>query len=193
MPERVNSFALLLPAAFFVFVSTITVYSSARAESPCIEQPGQQAPEGTHWNSRYDRPKGRKCWFLADANGRDVTALLPQPGAAPTPDPMQTLSSQLAALFGNSTAASANVAPQATAPQSNPANAPRKPPGNTANANKTDNAVRADQRGASEGNAVKRTSLALTQQERNALFEEFMRWLESQENVTALKPWPSTR
>jgi hypothetical protein len=193
MPEHVNSFSPLLPAAFFVFVATITVYSPARAESLCIEQPSQQAPDGTHWNSRYDRPKGRKCWFLVDAHGREVTAPLPQPSAAPTPDPVQTLSSQLAALFGNATAAPANVAPQATAPQSNLANAPRKPPGNTANANKTDNAVRADQRSASEGPAVKRTSSALTQQERNALFEEFMRWHESQENVTALKPWPSTR
>ena len=49
--------------------------------SGCSSQP---APEGTHWSSRYDRARGRKCWFLADASGREVTALPAQPSAAPT-------------------------------------------------------------------------------------------------------------
>jgi hypothetical protein len=210
MSERVNSFGPLLPAASlaFILVATIAVpvCSPALADSLCIEQSSQPAPEGTRWSSRYDRARGRKCWFLVDASGREVTTLPAQQSAAPTPDPVQTLSSQLAALFGNATEAPANVAPQGNVPQASPANAPRKPQGNTANAIKTDNGVRADQK--SVGEAIKRTTPAMTLAERNALFEDFLRWHESQQGQQseqsqqaqqseqsngALKPWPSRR
>jgi hypothetical protein len=191
MPERANSFVPLRPAFLFVFVFVATisapVYTPARADNVCIEQPSQQAPEGTRWIARSDRPKARKCWSLVDGNGRDVTALLTQSGAATTQDPLQAISSQLAALFGN---APANAEPQGTTPQSNPANAPRKPQGNTANA-KSDNGARTDQKSVSDGHAAKRTSSGLTEPERNALFEEFMRWQEIQ-GVSAVKSWPSS-
>jgi hypothetical protein len=190
MPKRINSFASLLPVAFsvFAFVATITVCSPARADSVCIEQSNQQAPQGTHWSARYDRPAGRKCWFLLDAYGRDATALLAQPGAASSLDPMQTLSSQLASLFGNSTGAAPVAAPQITPP-----NAPRKPQGNPANAYKTDNRVRADQRSVGDGHAAKRASPALTPVERDALFGEFVQWRQSQQSISVLKPWPASQ
>jgi hypothetical protein len=193
MPERANSFVPRRPASLFVFVFvaiSAPVHTPARADSMCIEQPSQQAPEGTRWSARYDRPKARKCWFLVDGNGRDVTALLTQPGGATTQDPLQALSSQLAALFGNSTAAPTSAEPQGAAPQSSPANAPRKPQGITTGANKTDNGVRTDQRNASDGHGAKHTSPGLTEPERNALFEEFMRWQEAQQGMNALKLWP---
>jgi hypothetical protein len=193
MPERVNSFVPLLLAVLFVFVATITVPvdSPARADSACIEQPSQPAAEGTRWIARNDRAKGRRCWFLVDANGRDITAPQAQPSAAPTPEP--TLSSQLATLLGNLTGASTTVAPQGNPPQTSPANPARKPQGNAANASKTDNAGRADQRSIGEGHAVKRASPVLPQPERDALFEEFLRWRESQQSISTLAPWPSSR
>jgi hypothetical protein len=212
MPERVNSFGPPLPAVSFAFILaaaiTVPVYSPARADSVCIEQSSQPAPEGTHWSSRYDRARGRKCWFLADASGREVTALPAQPSAAPTPEPTPTLSERLAALFGNSTAAPANAAPQTPVPQISPANAPRKPTGNATNAIKTDNGVRADQKSAGEGPAAKRTTPPMTLAERNALFEDFLRWHESQQGQQSeqspqaqqsqqsngtMTPWPSAR
>jgi len=202
MPERVNSFAPMIPGVFSVLVATIAVhfYSPVRADSTCIEQPSQPAAEGTRWSIHYDRAKGRKCWFLVDAstNGHDAAAPQAQPSAAPTPAPVPSLSSQIASLLGNLTGASANVTPQATAPQVtapqiSPASAPRKPQGNAANASKTDSSVRADQRSIGEGHAVKRVSPVLTQPEREALFEEFLRWHENKESVSTLIPWPSSR
>jgi len=195
MPERVNSFARRIPGVFAVLATTIAVHFSSpvRADNACIEQPSQPAAEGTRWSLHYDRAKGRKCWILVDAstNGRAAAAAQAQPNAAPTPGPVEQLSSQIAALLGNLTGASANVTPQVNAPQTSPASVPRKPQGNAANASKTDNGVRTDQRG--EGHAVKRVSPALTQPERQALFQEFLRWQENQESISTLIPWPPSR
>src|SRR6266849_7057714 len=193
MPERVNSFAPMIPGVFSVLVATVAVhfYSPARADSACIEQPSQPAAEGMRWSGNYDRAKGRKCWFLVDAstNGHDAAAPQAQPGAGATPVP--TLSSQIVSLLGNLTGATANVTPQGNAPQVNapqvsPASVPRKPQGNAANASRTDNSARADQRSVGEGHTVKRVS-----PEREALFEEFLRWQENKDSLSTLIPWPS--
>src|SRR6202030_4286091 len=111
MPKRVNSFVPmilavpLIPTLFFIvvvlaFVATTVVftYGSARADSACIEQPSQPAAEGARWYLRYDRAKGRKCWFLQDAttNVRDVATPQGQTSAAAAP----TLSSRLAEVVG---------------------------------------------------------------------------------------------
>lgn len=173
MPKRVNSsvpmipFVPLIPSAFFVVVALgfiVCNYSPARADNTCLEQPNQPATDGARWHLRYDRTKGRKCWVLVEAaaTGRDATAPQGQPSAA------STFSSQLAALFGNLTGASPDVAAQSNAPQGNATSAPRKTQGNAANA---------------ERHAVKRAAQPLTEPERQALFEEFLRWHESQRST----------
>jgi hypothetical protein len=183
----------LIPALFFVivvlaFVATIVAftYGSARADSACIEQPSQPAAEGTRWYLRYDRAKGRKCWFLgiATTNVRDVTTPQGQTSAAAAP----TLSSRLGELFGGLAGSSANVTPQGNAAQSILPSAPRKIQGNSPNAAKPNNSVRTDQRDIVEGHAEKRAARVLTQPERNALFEEFLRWHESQQNINRPNP-----
>jgi hypothetical protein len=198
MPERVNSLAPIILSLIFVFVATMAVElcSPVRAESTCIEQPTQPAAEGTRWSARYDRAKGRKCWFLLDANGYDVTPSQTQPSAVPTPAP--SLSSQIVSLLGSLTGAIANAVPQANTAQSDaapisPAGVPRKHDGNAANANKNDTGGQADQRSVGEGRAVKRASPPLTQPEREALFEEFLRWQENRQSAGTLSPWPSSR
>src|SRR5262252_10705215 len=206
MPKRGNSFAPIIPSLAFVFVATIAVHlcSPVRAETACIEQPSQPAAEGTHWSSRYNRAKGRKCWFLVDANGHDVTASQIQPSAAPTPAPASSLSplAQITSLLGL-TGATANAVPQANTQQANtpqgdpaqisPASVPRKRDGNAANASKNDNGSRADQKTVGEAHPVKRVSLPLTPEEREALFEEFLRWQENRQSASTLSPWPHSR
>jgi hypothetical protein len=201
MPKRVISFVSmtlpvpLIPGPFFVvvglaFVATIVAftYGSARADNACIEQPTQPAAEGTRWYLRYDRAKGRKCWFLgiATTNARDVTTPQGQTSAAAAP----TLASRLAELFGGLAGSSANVAPQGNAAPSNLTTAPRKTQGNSPNAAKPNNSVRTDQRDIVEGHVEKRAPPVLTQPERNALFEEFLRWHESQQNINRPNPSP---
>jgi hypothetical protein len=190
MPERVNSSASIIPCVSFLLVAMIAVHflSPVRAESACIEQPSQPAPDGTHWSVHYDRAKGRKCWFLADAKGRDVTASQAQPSAVPTPAPADSLSSQIASLLGSLTGAAESALPQANAsqgdaPQLRPPRGPRKPRSNGANDARADNGVQAEQKGAGEGRAVKHVSSPLTEPEREALFEEFLRWREIQQTM----------
>jgi len=187
MPERVNSFAPTIPGVFSVLVATIAVHfcSPVRADSACLDQPSRPAAEGTRWSAHYDRAKGRKCWVLVDASTNGHEAAQPQPNAASTS--VETISSQIASLLGNLTGATANVTP----PQAGPTSVPRKPQGNATNASKTDNGVRADQRG--EGHAVKRVNPALTQPEREALFEEFLRWQQNEETLSTLIPGPASR
>ena len=205
MPERVNSFAPILPCAFLVLVATVAAdfASPARAESACIELPSQRAAQGTHWIARYDRAKGSKCWFLVDANGRDVTASPVQPGLAPTSAPVDALSSQIASFLGGLTGVADNAMPQVSAPQADAAQtdapqtgslrAPHKPRGSGANAGR-DNGARAEQKGAGKGRgAVKHASPSLTEPEREALFEEFLRWQEIQHTIGASSYSPSSR
>jgi hypothetical protein len=186
MPERANSFAPTIPGVFAVLVATIAVpfCGPVQADSACLEQPTQPAAEGTRWSAHYDRAKGRRCWILVDAstNGHDAPQAQPSVASAA----VETLSSQIASLLGNLTGASANVTPPAGA-----ASVPRKPQGNAANASKTDNGVRIDQRG--DGHAVKRVNPALTQPEREALFEEFLRWQENKDTLSGLIPGRSSR
>jgi hypothetical protein len=200
MPERVNSFAEMLACVFLVFVATVAVdfVSPLRAESACIEQPSQRAAQGTHWSARYDRAKGRKCWFLVDANGRDVTASQAQPNSGPSLAPVDAFSLQIAALLGSLTAAPENAMPQVTAPQADPlqtgtGRAPHKPRGNGA-ASRADNGLQAAHKGAGEGrSALKRVSPSLTEAEREALFEEFLRWHEIQHTIGGSSYSPSPR
>jgi hypothetical protein len=189
MPERANSFAPTIPGVFSVLVATIAVHfcGPVRADSACLDQPSQPAAEGTRWSAHYDRAKGRKCWILVDASTNGHDAPQAQPNAA------STLSEQIASLLGNLTGASANVAPQPTAPQAGPASVPRKPQGNAANASKADNGVRPDQRSVGEGPVVKRATPALTQPEREALFEEFLRWQQDKDTLSTLLPGPASR
>jgi hypothetical protein len=200
MPERVNSFASIIPGVSFVFIATLAVHfvSPVRAESACIEEPGQRAAEGTHWIAHYDRAKGRKCWVLVDANGRDVTAAPARPSAQPTPSPVDSLSSQIASLLGSLTGAGEAAAPQVNAPQGDapqtgPLRVPRKPRGSGGNAGKGDNGGRAEEKGAGEGRAMKRVASPLTEPEREELFEEFLRWREIQRTISAPSPSPSSR
>jgi len=181
MPGRVNSFVSLVPTIGFIVVATIMAcsYSSARAESACVERPNQPATEGTRWNFRYDRAKDRKCWFLEDVstNSHDVATPQGQPSTAPTP----TLSSRLAELFGGLTglANPTNAAPQGTAPQSNPTTAPHKP--SAAHAIRTENGVRASQRNNVVAHAAKHTPTPPAEPSNEVLFEEFLKWHESQQ------------
>src|SRR5229473_1571792 len=82
---------------------------------------------------------------------------------------------------------------QPNAAQISPVGVPRKPQGNAASASKADSGVRADQKSIGEAHAVKRVSPVLTQPEREALFEEFLRWHQDQQSPSTLLPGPSSR
>jgi hypothetical protein len=224
MPERVNSFALTIFGSILVSLATLAVdfNSPALAGDACIEKPPQPVAEGMPgnapydyamchscyfttavllWDARYDRAKGRTCWFLRDAYGRDVTEAHVRSSAAPTSaasTPPSTLSSKLASWFGNFNfmRASGNAAPESDVAHVSPPDPSRKHQGNTANTKKTDSGVRIGQRSDGEAHAAKRVSQASIHQDdkdERALFEEFLRWRERRNMIDPLGQSSSIR
>jgi hypothetical protein len=206
MSERVKSFAQTIFGPVFVSLATLAVDfdSPALAGGACIEKLPPAAAEGKPgnvphndaichscyfttevllWDVRYDRAKGRTCWFLRDAYGRDVTEAHVRSSA--TPAPTSTLSSKLASWFGsfNFMGEAARTAPESNAAHVSPPDPQHQHQGDTANAKKMDGGVRTGQKSNGEAPAVKRTSQASTRQDERALveeFAEFLRWRERQ-------------
>jgi hypothetical protein len=216
MSERVNSFAQTIFGSVFVSLAALAVEfdSPAMASVACIEKPppsvAESVPGNTHdntatchacyfttevllWDVRYDHAKGRTCWFLRDAHGRDVTEAHVRSSAAPTPT--SSLWSKLASWFGNVDfiGASANAAPASNAPHINPPDPSRKYQADIANAKKTDSGVRVGERSNGEAQVAKRVSQALNRQDERALFDEFLRWRERRKVIDTLTPSPSAR
>src|SRR5579864_54755 len=165
MSERVNSFVQTIFGPVFISLATLAVGfdSPALAGGACIEKLPPPVAEGKPgnvphddaicnscylttevllWDVRYDRAKGRTCWFLRDAYGRDVTEAHVRSTTAPAPLP--TLSSRLASWFGdfNFMRASGIAAPESDAAHVSAPDPSSKRQGDSSNTKKTDSSVR---------------------------------------------------
>jgi hypothetical protein len=201
MPDGVNSFGSVIPRAFFIsLVITANFDGPARAESPCIEHPPQPAAEVTHpsvhhdyptcsvchatatevllWSFRYDHT-GRKCWFLGDTYGRDVTEQHMRGAGAAT----QTIWSRLSSVFDNFSVTRVPINATSDGLPGSSADPARKRQTNTANANGTDDNVRISQKNGGEGGTTKQVSKVSPQPGEQALYDEFLRWREAQELI----------
>jgi hypothetical protein len=128
-------------------------------DADCItEEPHVQAPTGTHWNLRVDLNRYRHCWVLLDAAGREVVASVP-PQSAGT---------------------------QQAAPASPAAASPRRP--STSQPDGPRRVVTAGKPARSEPpkSEVRPAKRDMSQPGRDALFEEYLRWHESQ-RITGAK------
>jgi len=172
----------IVAMAFVPFIATAGgTHGVALAESECIESPGPQTPKNSHWYFRSDRTTGRKCWYLSDSttNPRDPAAPQGQGHTALT----STLTSRLASLLGTFTGSTATATPQ-----SSTVGEPRTAPANVATAPRNANAVRSDQTDVAADSADERAGKRTAQPaKRDALFEEFLRWNERQQDVSRSK------
>jgi hypothetical protein len=176
MPRRANWFGLKKSGVVCVLLATVAVSFDSPAQAECITQLNQQAPEGTHWSLHYDRVKNRRCWILVDATGQELSTVQEQPDASPTLSSLQTFFTNITGI---------QRAPQQA--QEAAPSPPRKPQAHLANANRADRPVRTEQK--NDAHAAKHE---LTPPERDALFEEFLRWHESQQITGTGKP-PASR
>jgi len=201
MPDAVNSFGSVISGAIFISLAiTVNFDGPARAESPCIEHPPQPAAEtplpSGHpdyptcsvcratatevllWSFRYDRT-GRKCWFLGDTYGRDVTEQHMRGAGAAT----QTIWSRLSSVFDNFSITTAPINATSDGLPSSSADPARKRQANTANANGTDDNVRISQKIGGEGGTIKQVSKVSLQPGEQALYHEFLRWRDAQKFI----------
>ncbi len=173
MPRRVRLFGSMKSGVVCVLLATAAAGLGTPAQAECILQPNQQAPEGAHWSLHYDRDKNRRCWIMVDASGHDLST--PQQPADSSG--LSTFQSFLDRITGGT-----SPPQQEAAPAGAPATPPRKPQPNVVNATRADPAARTEPK--SEARPVK----PMTSGERDALFEEFLRWHESQQITGAAKP-----
>jgi hypothetical protein len=137
----------------------------------CITEPNVQAPDGTHWISHMEINYYRRCWVLVDAAGREVVAPVPAQPASPSGSAWQS-------FLGNVTGAG-TPQPQA-APASPAAASPRRP--HTPQPDGPHRVVTASKPARSEPpkSEVRPVKPDMSRPDSNALFEEFLRWHESQ-------------
>jgi hypothetical protein len=183
MQRRALSFGPMMSGVVCALLAAVAASVDSPAQADCIVQPTQQAPEGAHWSLHHDRAKNRRCWILVDAAGHDFSTAQPQPVAAPAPSVFQT-------ILGNFTGAGSSGPPAQEAPAAvSPAPASpqsRRPPAHIVSTNRPERVrverVRVEQRTEprEKGDAATRE---LTEPEREALFEEFLRWHESQQMI----------
>ena len=176
MQKRTPTIVAMAVAPFIAIAGG--THGVALAESECIENPGPQTPKNGHWYFRSDRATGRKCWYLADSttNARDPAAPQGQTNAVST----STLTSRLASLLGSFAGSAATATPQNSTVAD-----PRTAQANVTTAARNVNTLRSDQTDAATDGADERAGKRTPQPaKRDALFEEFLRWNERQQNVS---------
>jgi hypothetical protein len=179
--SRAPSFGPAMSGVVCALLATVAVGIDSPAQADCVVQPNQQAREGAHWSLHTDRAKNRRCWVLVDATGHDISTEQAQSVAAPSPSVLQT-------ILGNFTGAGSSSPPAQEAPAAAvaPASPPlRRLPAHVVNANRPER-IRTEQRAEPRDKG----GHELTEPEREALFEEFLRWHESQQMMGTANPSP---
>jgi hypothetical protein len=181
MPKRVIS---CVPIGLLTTVIMLGTNCATLAADDCLAGPNRPPAPGGHWYYRLDRANDRKCWYVVEPAAQMPVAEAPQPqpppGAPPQPTFGSFFSSLTAGLPGSATGAQgdpttgdARIAQPARADDlKNGEAGPRRQP-RMALASKEHRPVHV--RPPAEHTDEQPTA-SLNQAERDALFEEFLRW-----------------
>ena len=167
-------------------------HCAAFAADDCLAAPNRSPAPGGHWYYHLDRTSDRKCWYLAGPAAPAPVAQPPVAQAPPEPNPLPaqplfgSFFSSLGAGFApaSNTTGDARVASPAPADELKTGEAePGRPP-RVALAAKQHRSVRLQEKGSPvrppAEHAEARPAASLDQTERDALFEEFLKWRERQ-------------
>jgi hypothetical protein len=188
MPKRINLRVPALTAGLFAVAFALDT-GGLFAASDCVAEPNRAPAQGGHWYYHIDRATGRKCWHLTET---DPPA---GPQTAPAPVPVQAVPAQPApgaaaqppfsSFFSSLTSGFTTASVGATQPDT----AIRDPRGTVTGlpeAPKVDQVAprrrqRADAKPApSPKPANQPRAASLSPAERDALFQEYLRWKERQ-------------
>jgi hypothetical protein len=186
MSKCVRSF---IPAALLGLAVTVSAIfstdSAARAADDCLAEPSRAPAPGGHWYFHFDRASNRKCWYLVEPDTRSPTAeaAQAQPPAEPPPGfgSFFSLMGLSSAPIGSPFDTTGNVArPGDTARPDDPRNAaaPNPRPAVTRHPD-TQAALTKPHRSParpSGDHADEQSAAPPDQAERDALFQEFLRW-----------------
>jgi hypothetical protein len=188
MSKRVTPLVPAVSVGLFVAVIVLGADRTAVAADDCLAGPDRPPAPGGHWYYHLDHASDRKCWYLVEPGARAPTAEAVQPQPAPEPPPQPgfgALFSTLSAGFSGPTTAQP-ATPDARSPQPAPAD----------DLKNTEAAPARDLHPAHRPAAVaalapkphqsrpplahpdERAPASSDQAERDALFQEFLRWRE---------------
>jgi len=164
-------------AAFFVSLSllfTVALTGRAVADSPCIEQPDRDAPQGEHWYYHFDREKNRKCWHL----GPVATTMRESP-PLPRAERPRTVAPTFNSVFGPLFRGLKRLFRQPM-PHEAVAGEPRIVQSDATKPLTIEDIAQPAE--FPEERAEPRPVTSLTAAQRRALFEEYLKWSELQRN-----------
>jgi len=180
MPRHVYP---VVSAGAVIFVSaavTLGTNGGVLAGSECIEQPGREPTQGARWHYHYDREKNRKCWHLEVDTTKTHEAVPPLKDQSNLVAPPPTISSAFSRLFrGVPTGLFTSTPQDATVGE------PRIIQSNPTKPLRIED-IAPQQPDIPEERAEPRYETPLTPAQRQALFEEYLRWEEMQRSLGAL-------
>jgi hypothetical protein len=174
MPQSACSSGIL-SGAICVMLAAAAAGLGSPAHAECVTQLTQQAPEGAHWGLYRDRVTNQRCWILVDASGRELSPPAPQAQQPPTTAKPAEFQSFLGSFTGG------GPPPPPPQPQVTAAPAAAPPPRRPRHVNVHHRPAGPHPAGQEAGRETRQeTRREMSQTDRDALFEEFLRWHESQ-------------
>jgi hypothetical protein len=176
-----------MSGAVCVLLATVAAGLDRPAQAECITQLIQQVPEGAHWRLYLDRTANRWCWILVDARGRELSTTV-QAQTAATPE-----QSAFQPFLGNITIG--GPPPPLWRQQQATAVPPAPLPPRRTRVVNVHRPVRAaaprteahpTRQEINRQEIKEETRHEMSQPDRDALFEEFLRWHESRK-ITGAK------
>ena len=190
--KLVTSCVRAISAGLLATVIMLSTNYTTLAADDCLAGPNRPPAQGGHWYYRLDHVNNRKCWYLAEPGSQTPTAEAPesQPSPEATPQPMfGSFFSSLTAGFTGATqpdtansdarimqAAHPDDLKNDVASPGRQARMARHPDSEAALAPKPHRPAHAQPPAEHDEDRPS----PLNQAERDALFQEFLRWKERQ-------------
>jgi hypothetical protein len=190
MSKCVNCCGPALRVGLIASTMILGANAGAGATEECLTAPNRAPGPGGHWYFHFDRNQDRKCWYLTApapqpaAEEAPASPLAPTVTTAPAPNPppsFGSIFSSWTAGFSSAPAAPPPDTANATAPaRPDDAAAPRQPRAvhrsDSQQAALTPKPRRPPPARAPVAHADDGGTASLTEAERDALFQEFLRW-----------------
>jgi hypothetical protein len=158
---------------------------AADAAGDCLAGPNRAPAQGGHWYYRFGHADNRKCWYLAEPGAPTPMAGAPEPQQPPEPAPQLTFGSFFSSLTAGFPGPSSGIQPDAATgdPRSAPAARLDNLKKNEAESGRQPGMVLASKqhrpahlRPPPVEHTDEHPAQSFNQVERDALFQEFLRW-----------------
>jgi hypothetical protein len=191
MSKRVIS--CVKTVSLFAAAIVLGTNQASLAADDCLAGPNRPPAQGRHWYYRVDHAANRKCWYLGEPAAQAPTAETPEPQPASEATPQPTFGAFFSALSASFTGSTNAPQPDTTSSDArirqtvrpddprNDATAPGRPPRIARHPDAVAALVPKQHRpvhARPPAEHADEQAASPAQAERDALFQEFLRWRE---------------